>query len=101
MINEQRYYDTQLAILQREPDMPWVQQVILLLMAAFSDDEGSCVPAYVTEDDLMAAVPMVCRDLTISPLAVIEIWRGVQAMPGNEPVVMTSHTDKIGEVTIQ
>ena len=95
-MNLDKYTETHLAIMTRQPDMPWIQQVILLLFAAFTDESGSCTPAYVTDAELFAAARHIARDMDISYLAVLEIWEGVRAIPGNEPVVVTQP-----EVTIQ
>lgn len=95
-MNLEKYTETQLAILARQPDMPWVQQVILLLFAAFTDETGACTPAYVTDDELFEAARLIARDLEIPYAAVREVWKGVRKIPGNEAVEVTTPT-----VTIQ
>jgi hypothetical protein len=95
-MNIDKYTETHLAILTRDPEMPWVQQVILLLFAAFTDESGACTPAYVTDADLFEASRHVARDLQIPYAAIREVWEGVRQIPGNEPVEVTTP-----KVTIQ
>lgn len=85
MINKDAYYAVQTAWIESGENLGELPQLILLMMALFSDDEGCCVPSDVTESQLKAAALFLNEDMGVPYPVAFQVWRGVQSIPGNEP----------------